>query len=54
MTEYQQAERMSARQPWKVAAEITSSMKHFYILKRRNILWWNNPVMVLQHAMKLL
>jgi hypothetical protein len=37
----------------KVATEIAREMKHFYILKRRNILRRNNLVMVLQHGMKL-
>ncbi len=49
---YQRAVRMSARQPWKVVAEIMSFMKHFYILKRRKRFWWNNLVLVLQHIMK--
>ncbi len=52
MTGYQRAVRMSARQPWKVAAEIMSFMKLFYILKRRKHFWWNNLVLVLRHIMK--
>ncbi len=43
---------MSARQPCKVASEITSFMKCFYILKRRKHFWWNNLVLVLWHIMK--
>ncbi len=34
MTEYQRAVRIPARQPWKVAAEITPQMKRFLCLEK--------------------
>jgi hypothetical protein len=51
MMEYLRAVRMSARQPWKVATEIMSLMKHFKYVEKEKRFWWNNLVTFLQHMM---
>jgi len=43
MMEYQRVARIPTRQPWKkLSLRLCQKWNVFYILKRRNVLWWNN------------